>query len=319
MTSPKSFFDDNQINKMQDAFPEVTFLRDEPMSRHTSFRIGGPADLFVSPTEEQLVDLLSYCKKRGIPYTVFGNGSNVLVADEGIEGLVLVLGRAMGEISVKGCTMTAGAGAPLADLSRVALEHSLEGLAFTSGIPGTVGGAVYMNAGAYGGDMASVLSEVRILTKEGKICNLPASELALSYRHSKLMETEAILLSATFLLAQGEQEEIREEIRSHLKSRREKQPLEYPSAGSTFKRPEGYFAGKLIEDAGLRGYRVGDAAVSEKHCGFVVNLGAARASDVCQLMQEVRRIVEEKFGVTLAPEVRLVGRFSDAELDLIFD
>ncbi len=290
-------------------FPHINFLEKEPMSRHTTFRIGGPAGLFASVQVADVAPLVSYCKTHDIPVTILGNGSNVLVGDQGIEGLVLSFGKEASAITVEGNQIRAEAGALLSQVANAALEHGLGGLAFAAGIPGTIGGAVCMNAGAYGGEMKDVLQEVRVLRADGRIENWHAGDLDLSYRHSRMMEEGAIVLSATMKLHPQETGQIKAEMDDYRIRRQAKQPLEYPSAGSTFKRPEGYFAGKLIMDAGLAGYRVGDAAVSDKHCGFVVNLGKATATDVRGLMHDVSDRVYAQFGVHLEPEVRFVGNF----------
>ena len=288
-------------------FPHINFLENEPMSRHTTFRVGGPAGLFASVAIEDLSQLMTYCKEHQIPVTILGNGSNVLVADAGIDGLVISLGKEASAIQVEGDCITVEAGALLSQVANAALEQGLGGLAFAAGIPGTIGGAVYMNAGAYGGEIKDCIVSAKVLTKEGERVVLKKEDLQLSYRNSVILQKGYLVLEATFSFEKGNPAEIQEEIKELNKRRREKQPLEYPSAGSTFKRPEGYFAGKLIEDAGLRGYRVGDAQVSEKHCGFVVNRGEATAKDVAQLISDVQNRVMDEFGVKLEPEVRMIG------------
>lgn len=281
----------------------------EPMSRHTTFRIGGPAEIFVEPQPAQIAQVIACCGKYQVPYTVIGNGSNLLVGDGGIEGVVVCVGRNAANINVQGTRMEAQAGALLSVLAGRACEEGLCGLEFAAGIPGSVGGAVVMNAGAYDGEIRDVIVSARILTAQGEELVWNREELGLSYRHSRVMEEQAIVLSAEFELHPAARDAIRARM-EELKIRRvEKQPLEYPSAGSTFKRPQGYFAGKLIMDAGLRGYRVGDAQVSEKHCGFVINRGAATAAQVRRLMSDVTEKVREVSGVELEPEVRYVGRF----------
>lgn len=282
---------------------------EEPMSRHTTFRTGGSADILVTPKAEQIGEILALCKKEQIPWTVIGNGSNLLVGDGGIRGVVLEIGKQMSEISIEGTTITAGAGAMLSAIASKAAAQELTGLEFASGIPGSLGGAVVMNAGAYGGEMKDVLTEVTVLTPEGTFLTLPLAELDLSYRHSIIPERGYLVVSAVLELHPGKAEEIRA-IMDDLKEKRvSKQPLEYPSAGSTFKRPEGYFAGKLIQDAGLRGFQVGGAQVSEKHCGFVINRDHATSADICNLMEQVSEIVFEKFGVRLEAEVKKIGEF----------
>jgi UDP-N-acetylmuramate dehydrogenase len=297
------------------------------MSRHTTFRIGGKADVFVSPALDQAIDIISYCRRENIPLTILGNGSNVLVGDKGIPGVVLSFGREAGEIEVsesatddtnslhpqdmtdEGREIRAQAGALLSQVANAAAEHNLTGLEFAAGIPGTVGGALLMNAGAYGGEMKDVVVRVEVMLPDGEIQTWEKDALELSYRHSRMMDTGAIILSVTLKLQKGSGAAIRERMQQLREQRIEKQPLEYPSAGSTFKRPKGYFAGKLIMDAGLRGYAIGDAAVSEKHCGFVINKGSATAAQVRTLMQDVSGQVEKQFGVTLEPEVVFLGEF----------
>ncbi|CBK73230.1 UDP-N-acetylmuramate dehydrogenase [Butyrivibrio fibrisolvens 16/4] len=283
---------------------------DEPMKTHTTFRIGGPADIYVEPSIYQMVPLIAYLREIDAPFMVIGNGSNLLISDDGIEGVVVALGKAMSEIVIDESTQTvvAAAGAMLSSVANRAAEAGLTGLEFASGIPGTIGGAIYMNAGAYGGEMKDVIVSATILEGNGELKEIYVDDLDLSYRHSALMENEWIVISAKLQLAAGNVDEIKATIADIRDKRIEKQPLNFPSAGSTFKRPEGYFAGKLIDDAGLRGYTVGGAQVSEKHCGFVINKSDATASDVLQLMKNVDQIVYEKFGVHLTPEVRIIGR-----------
>lgn len=291
------------------ALPELQVLKDEPMSRHTTFRIGGPADYFVCPDREQIAAVLAVAKKCGMAITVIGNGSNLLVGDKGIRGLVVEIGSAMNQITVDKEHITAGAGALLSQVAAKAAAAELGGMEFAAGIPGSVGGAVTMNAGAYGGEMKDILRTVTVLTPEGEMKTLDVSEMDLSYRHSCVPEQQYIVLEAEIELGYKPEEEIRAQMEELRNKRIEKQPLEYPSAGSTFKRPEGYFAGKLIMDAGLRGYRVGDAQVSEKHCGFVINRKNASAQEVRQLMQDVQDKVKAQFGVMLEPEVKMLGEF----------
>ena len=281
----------------------------EPMSRHTTFRTGGPADLLVQPKAEQIAPILEICRNEEIPWTIIGNGSNLLVGDGGIRGVVLEIGKQMSDIAIEGTVITAGAGAMLSSIASRAAAAELTGMEFASGIPGSLGGAVVMNAGAYGGEMKDILQKVTVLTPEGTVQTLSVEELELSYRHSIIPEKGYLVISAVLKLQSGNADEI-QSIMDDLKEKRvSKQPLEYPSAGSTFKRPEGYFAGKLIQDAGLRGFRVGGAQVSEKHCGFIINRDQATSTDICQLMQQVSEIVYEKFGVRLEPEVKKIGEF----------
>lgn len=297
-------------DKLEKIVSSEAIFEKEPMSKHTTFRIGGPADIFLTPKVSQVLDVLKLAKEEHVPVTVIGNGSNLLVADKGIRGLVISFGKEAEEIQIEGTRMTVAAGTILAKVAAEAARNSLTGLEFAAGIPGSIGGAIVMNAGAYGGEMKDVVIGAKVLTPEGEIKELTKEELEFAYRHSCIPEKEYIVLEATLELTPGEEEKIRE-IMNDFKNRRiEKQPLEYPSAGSTFKRPEGYFAGKLIQDAGLRGYRVGGAQVSEKHCGFVINTGDATANDVRQLMEDVKRIVFDKYQVKLEPEVKMLGEFS---------
>lgn len=294
---------------LTDIAGDARVLRDEPMSRHTTFRTGGPAEYLVSPDMERLPDVISFCRTQGIPLTIIGNGSNLLVGDRGILGVVVEIGRAMGEITLEGGRITAQAGALLSAVSAKAAANGLTGMEFASGIPGSVGGAVIMNAGAYGGEIRDSLLAATVLKREGEIRRIPARELDLSYRHSNLQENEGIVLEAEFLLEPGNPAQIEQTLLDLKQQRTSKQPLEYPSAGSTFKRPEGHFAGKLIQDAGLRGYQIGGAQVSEKHCGFVVNRGGATSADVLALIRHIQQEVQEQFGVMLEPEVRMIGLF----------
>jgi len=284
-------------------------MKNEPMSKHTTFRIGGNADMFVSPKIEQVSEIIALAKEYAVPVTIIGNGSNLLVGDKGIRGLVLSFGKEAERIVLEGNRMIIGAGTLLSKAAAEAARNALTGLEFAAGIPGTLGGAIVMNAGAYGGEMKEVVVSAKVLTVDGEILELSKEELDFSYRHSCIPEKGYIVLEVTIALAEGDETQIRE-MMDDFKSRRiEKQPLEYPSAGSTFKRPEGYFAGKLIQDAELRGYTVGGAQVSEKHCGFVVNKGNATAEDVCNLINDVKKIVYEKFQVEMEPEVKMIGEF----------
>lgn len=289
---------------------QVEILVAEPMKNHTTFRIGGPADALALPkTPEEVAEVVHFCHEHAQPYYVLGNGSNLLVSDEGYRGLVLQLYRNFNDIQVNGETITVQSGAMLAAVARTAYQTGLTGLEFASGIPGTIGGAVVMNAGAYGGEMKNVLKEVTVLTKEGEVLVIPAKALELGYRTSVIPKNGWIVLGAVLQLKKGDQEQILARMEELKEQRITKQPLDLPSAGSTFKRPEGYFAGKLIMDAGLRGFTVGGAQVSEKHCGFVVNRGNATAADVWELICEVKRRVKEMTGVELEPEVKLLGDF----------
>ncbi len=283
---------------------------DEPMKKHTTFRVGGPADYFVVPNSvEEVRKTVALCKKENLPYYVLGNGSNLLVGDKGFRGVVIQIYKEMSAIFVQEDCITVQAGALLSRIGNVALEHELQGFEFAAGIPGTMGGAVVMNAGAYGGEMKDVLVDVTVLTPEGDILVLKNEELELGYRTSIIAKKDYIVLEANVKLSKGNREEIKAKMDELRVQRTTKQPLEYPSAGSTFKRPEGYFAGKLIQDAGLRGFQVGGAQVSEKHCGFVINKDNATAADIVELMKRVSERVQEEFGVTLEPEVKRVGEF----------
>lgn len=286
-------------------------LFDEPMSQHTTFRIGGPADVFVMPENYgQIREVLRLCKEEKLPFFVLGNGSNLLVSDSGYRGVIIQMDRNMEEIRLDGEEIHACAGALLSSVAVAARNASLTGFEFAGGIPGTIGGAAVMNAGAYGGELKDVLKEVTVMTREGEILTIPADKLEMGYRTSIIKTAGYLVLEAVISLKKGDEEAIRATMKDLSERRTEKQPLDYPSAGSTFKRPEGYFAGKLIMDSGLRGYRVGGAQVSEKHCGFVINAGGATAEDVRSLMDHVIRVVREKYGVTLEPEVKFLGDFN---------
>lgn len=285
--------------------------RQEPMSLHTTFRIGGPADLFVTPGSIQAVaDSIRICKETQTPYAVIGNGSNLLVSDTGYRGVIIQIGRNLNQVLVNGEEIRAQAGAMLSVIAKTALSESLTGFEFASGIPGTLGGAAVMNAGAYGGEMKDVLTEVTVLTREGEIRTVPAGKLEMGYRTSLAAKNGWIILEAVLKFQKGDAEAIRGRMEELKMQRVTKQPLDLPSAGSTFKRPEGYFAGKLIMDAGLRGFTVGGAQISEKHCGFVVNKGGATAEDVRNLICAVQKKVQEDAGVKLEPEVKFLGEFN---------
>lgn len=289
---------------------EKNVLTDEPLKNHVTFRVGGAADYFVSPeSAEEVQKIILLCKEAGMPYYILGNGSNLLVSDQGYRGVIIQIYKSMSEISVKGEFVTAQAGALLSAIAAKAAGESLAGFEFASGIPGTIGGAAVMNAGAYGGEMKDVLEQVTVLTKEGELLTIPREELNMGYRTSKVAKNQYIVLEVVIHLAHGEQEKIREKMNELKEKRTTKQPLEYPSAGSTFKRPEGYFAGKLIEEAGLRGFQVGGAQVSEKHCGFVINKDNATAAEVRELIRQVSERVKANSGVTLEPEVKMLGEF----------
>lgn len=303
------------LNQFCSVLGSDNVMMDEPMSKHTTFRVGGPADFYLNPhSTEELKRALCICKEENIPYFIIGNGSNLLVSDEGYRGVVIQIYRNMSETEVQGETkIRAKAGALLSAVAKTALNHSLTGMEFASGIPGTIGGAVVMNAGAYGGEMKDILEEVTVLTKEGEVKTLAASELELGYRTSIVMKEGYIVLEAVLNLEKGDAQKIGHRMNELKEQRVSKQPLEFPSAGSTFKRPEGYFAGKLIMDAGLAGYQVGGAQISAKHCGFVINAGGAAAGDVYRLICQVQKIVYDKFQVKLETEVKMLGVFKDGE------
>lgn len=283
-------------------------LLEEPMAKHTSFRIGGPADVLAQPADEaELAALLKRAGEHAVPVTLIGNGSNLLVRDKGIRGLVIKLSNIFSSITVEGNVLTFGSGISLAMASKKAASLSLSGLEFAVGIPGTIGGAVYMNAGAYDGEMAKVVTCVRVMDMQGKISELQASELDFAYRHTALQNSGLIVISVTVALQPGEAESIAAKMADFSQRRISKQPLELPSAGSMFKRPPGYFAGTLIEQTGLKGYTVGGAQVSQKHAGFVVNVGGATAKDVLQLISDVQSKVFAAHGVRLEPEVLVLG------------
>ena len=283
---------------------------EEPMKNHLTFRVGGPADFFVTPKNyEELSGVLKCCAKYEMPCYIMGNGSNLLVSDQGYRGVVIQLFRQLNDIQCEGNVIRAQAGALLSAVANRALEEKLTGFEFAAGIPGTLGGACVMNAGAYGGEMKDVLKSVTVLTREGERITLQKNELELGYRTSIIAKKDYIVLEAEIELEVGDAEEIKA-VMDDLKERRTtKQPLEYPSAGSTFKRPEGYFAGKLIQESGLQGFQVGGAQVSEKHCGFVINKDQATAADIAELIRQVQDRVEEKFGVRLETEVKRLGEF----------
>ena len=297
-------------DKLIKIIEETRVLTDEPMKQHTTFRVGGNADFFVMPrTVLEIQEVLSLCAQEQMPYYILGNGSNLLVSDKGYRGLILQIYKEMNRIEVHGTRVKAQAGALLSKIGAAAYEAGLTGFEFASGIPGAVGGAVVMNAGAYGGEMKDVLESVTVITPEGKLLTLSNGELELGYRTSIVARKGYIVVEAVFELQTGDKKEIRARMDELKQQRTSKQPLEYPSAGSTFKRPEGYFAGKLIQDAGLRGFQIGGAQVSEKHCGFVINKSGATAADIAELIRQVSEQVMQQFGVKLEPEVKRLGEF----------
>lgn len=287
---------------------EVLF--DEPMKNHTTFKIGGPCDVLVMPnTIEQILNVLTLVKENNLAYMIIGNGSNLLVSDEGIRKVIVKLHKNFSKITLDGNKITSQAGATLKEIADFALENKLSGFEFASGIPGDLGGAVTMNAGAYGGEMKDVLESVKVIDKDLNVIDIDAKDMNLRYRNSRVQDEGLIVLEAVIGLHEGDYDKIKEYQDELTFKRESKQPLEYPSAGSTFKRPEGYYAGKLIDDCGLRGYRYKDAMVSEKHCGFVINAGDANCEQVLYVINHVKEVVFEKFGVNLEPEVRIIGEF----------
>ena len=300
--------DGNYIKALREALPEKQVLTDESMACHTTFRIGGKADVFVLPASiEELLEVLRLTKRYSIPLTILGNGSNVLVRDGGIRGAVVSFGKPFSHIEREGARIRAGAGATLGTVSLFAASHALSGLEFAVGIPGSLGGAVFMNAGAYDGELSRVISSVAAVTLEGEILRYRAEEMDFGYRHSVFQQNGHIICEIELSLKEGEPAAIQEKMAEFTRRRMEKQPLDKPSAGSTFKRPPGLFAGTLIDEAGLKGFSIGGAQVSEKHAGFVINKGGATAADVLALIEEVQRRIEEKNGVRLTPEIRIIG------------
>lgn len=296
------------VKALEQFLPAENIYYKEPMKKHTTFRIGGEADLFLRmENTDQLKEVQKYLQKLGIPYYVLGNGSNLLVSDAGYSGVIIEIADKMNTIRVEGNSIIAQAGALMSKIAHVAYEHGLTGFEFAAGIPGTIGGGVVMNAGAYGGELKNVVTAVEVLDQNGEILCLDNQTMEFGYRTSILKKHPFIVTGVRVELQEGCKEDIKATMDDLAARRREKQPLEYPSAGSTFKRPEGYFAGKLIMDAGLRGYQVGGAQVSEKHCGFVINKGEATAADVKQLIRDVQKEVQNQFGVELEPEVIFLG------------
>ena len=295
------------IEELKNILGDEGVKLEEAMSRHTSFKVGGNAQIFVEPKDEEaLKRLLELINTEKINYYVIGNGSNMLVSDKGYKGIIISMLKFTSPSLIENESITISAGKTLKELTELACENSLSGLEFAYGIPGSVGGAVFMNAGAYDKEIKEVLDKVKVMDKEGKILSLNAGELDLSYRHSNIEEKGYIVLEAKFNLKKADKAAIWEKMQEIMARRIDKQPLNFPSAGSTFKRPEGYFAGKLIDDAGLRGFRLGGAAVSQKHCGFVINYDNASSDDIKKLIEHIKREVDEKFGVKLECEVRMI-------------
>lgn len=298
----------NLINELYRIVGEENVKIEEPMWKHTTFRIGGPAQYFVTPqTTEELGQVVLLCNAEKMPYFMLGHGSNILVSDKGMNSVVIQLYHNYADFSIKENKVYAQAGVMLSKLGQATKEAGLTGFEFAAGIPGTLGGAIMMNAGAYGGEMKDIVESVQLMDKNGTLHEKSCEEMQFSYRHSIVEKEDYIVLGATLQLRYGDINVISERMEELATARKTKQPLEFPSAGSTFKRPEGYFAGKLIMDAGLRGYRVGGAQISEKHCGFVINTGGATAQDVMQLVEDVKYKVYEKFQVELEPEVKMIG------------
>ncbi|MCI8801495.1 MAG: UDP-N-acetylmuramate dehydrogenase [Lachnospiraceae bacterium] len=296
------------LEALQKFVPCENIRLQEPMADHTTFRIGGPADCFVQlENEKQLKDVRRYLELAGVPFFVIGNGSNLLVSDSGYRGVVLQIGSEMSDIRVEGCRMVAKAGASLAQTARMALKHGLTGLEFASGIPGTVGGGVVMNAGAYGGEMCQVVTQVTVVNRDGETMELDNETMEFGYRTSVIRHSAFIVTEVAFSLDHGDRDTIQARMEELAGRRREKQPLEYPSAGSTFKRPEGHFAGQLIMEAGFRGFQKGGARVSDKHCGFIINTGNATARDVLDVIASVQAGVKDKFHVDLETEIVCLG------------
>lgn len=298
----------SNIAKLYDNFKDkCNCLLDESMSRHTTFKVGGKADIILNPkTASQVGEIIAFCNKNGIRWQVIGNGSNLLVSDNGIKGAVICIGSAMSEICVNENEIVCGAGATLTSVCNTALAHSLSGLEFAFGIPGNLGGAIYMNAGAYGGEMKDVTKSVEYISENGELCEVSGEQLDFSYRHSFFSDKKCVIVKVTLSLEKGDKALIKEKMDDLISRRREKQPLEFPSAGSTFKRPEGNFAGALIEQCSLKGYSVGGAQVSEKHAGFVINRGNATCSEIEELVEYIKKTVLNETGYTLECEIKKV-------------
>ena len=283
-------------------------LFDEPMKNHTSFKIGGPADVMIIPSnEEELINAVKLCREHGVQFYIMGNGTNLLVRDGGMRGAVIKINEGLNKIQIEGNNIYCQAGAFLTGVSRAAMVDSLTGIEFANGIPGTIGGAVTMNAGAYGGEMKDVIKSVRVLDRSNEVIEYSNEEMNFRYRGSRVVDEELIVLSINISLEKGEYDNIKATVDDLTFKRTSKQPLELPSAGSTFKRPEGYFAGKLIDDSGLRGLKLGGAQVSEKHCGFIVNVDNATCNEVLQLIGVVQKTVKDNYGVSIDTEIKIIG------------
>ncbi|MBR2263317.1 MAG: UDP-N-acetylmuramate dehydrogenase [Firmicutes bacterium] len=293
--------------RLQAVLPEERILVDEPLAAHTTFRIGGPADCFCTiESTEELQNAIGVARDLEVPWFILGRGSNLLVSDEGYRGLILHIGRGFEQVHIEGETVTAQSGISLSALGRIVLEHSLDGFSFAAGIPGSLGGAVYMNAGAYGGEMKDILVSALVMDPEGSCFMLSNEEMGLGYRESVFQHRDWIILEATLKLRTGDRDKIEADMKDLMQRRSSKQPLEYPSAGSVFKRPPGYFAGGLIEEAGLKGFQIGGARISEKHAGFIINAGEATAADVVALVRHAQDVVEHDSGVRLEPELKIL-------------
>ncbi len=296
------------VNKLKEIVGADSVKENENMAEHTTFKCGGNASLYIVPNSiDELLKVLEVLRAENYPYMVIGNGSNLLVKDSGYEGAIVEVDKKISEIDVRGEEIIVEAGAKLSKVATIAMESDLAGFEFAHGIPGNMGGAVVMNAGAYGGEMKDVLKWVKVVDQNGEVKTLEKDELELGYRTSRVMKEKMIVLEACIKLELGIMGEIADVMALLMSKRKASQPLEYPSAGSTFKRPEGYYAGKLVQDAGMKGYRVGDAMVSDKHSGFVINCGEATATEVIQVIRDVQAKVKEEFGVDLETEVRIIG------------
>lgn len=289
-------------------FPNTEYYLNEALANYTFTKTGGPADMVVFPkTAEEIQAILSYCREQGIPWTVLGNASNLIVRDGGMDGVVILLDR-FNQVTIEGACVSAQAGAKLIEVARLAGAHQLTGMEFACGIPGSIGGAVYMNAGAYGGEIKDVFDYAVVLLEDGEIVKYSNKQMDFSYRHSVLQHEKTIVLTAVFQLQEGNQEAIDERMAELTHLRESKQPLEFPSCGSVFKRPEGYFTGQLIQEAGLQGLKWGGAQISTKHAGFIVNVDHATATDYIELIEHIQKVILEKFSVQLETEVRIIGR-----------
>lgn len=297
--------------EIEKVFEDKSFgkiIYNEEMKKHTTFKIGGPVDAMIIATkEEEIIDAVKFLREKDIDFLIMGNGSNLLIKDGGIRGVVVKIAKEFSNIKINDNSIYCQAGALLSTVSNVALKHSLKNFEFASGIPGTIGGAITMNAGAYGGEMKDVVNKVRVLDRNNEVKEYTNEEMNFRYRNSRVWEEGLIVLGVELNLEKGDYSSIKEIIDDLTYKRTSKQPLEYPSGGSTFKRPEGYYAGKLIDDAGLRGLRHGGAMVSEKHCGFVINKDNARCEDVMHLISVIQKIVKDKYGVELQREIKLIG------------